>query len=102
MVLIEERILEYLAEHDLATPSTIADAISQTVTDGQVHQRCRVLSHAGFVAPLIDDRTHAELYRITNWGEAYLKGEVDAGLRWPIPAPRPPGKIRPDRWKRRS
>jgi hypothetical protein len=32
---------------------------------------------------------------ITNWGEKYLSGEIDAEHRKPRPSPRPPDKVRP-------
>jgi len=37
-------------------------------------------------------------YELTSWGELYLSGDVDVELRRPLPAVRPPDKVRPGWW----
>jgi len=37
-------------------------------------------------------------YELTSWSELYLSGDVDAELRRPLPAVRPPDKVRPGWW----
>jgi len=91
---LDERILEALDEaegpmtawqlaYDLGAP-----------TRRRIRERCHVLANADFAvvlprAPLNDQ------YEIAGDGQCYLEGEIDADLRRPIPAPKPPGKMRP-------
>jgi hypothetical protein len=56
-----------------------------------------VLANAGLVEvhprATLDDR-----YELTSWGELYLAGDVDAELQRPLPAVRPPDKVRSGWW----
>ena len=94
---LDERILECLDDgeeplnawqlaHDLRSP-----------TRRRVVERCRVLAHAEFVVVLLRDE-FGNKYDITGWGQRYLEGDIDADHRRPIPAPKPPGKIRPSEY----
>lgn len=69
--------------HDLGSP-----------TRRRVGERCEVLAQAGFIVVLPREGL-AEQYDITGDGQRYLEGEIDADHRRPIPAPKPPGKMRP-------
>lgn len=94
MKLTDERIMECLDEAEKPlTPWMIADDLGAP-SRRRVDERCRVLARAGFVQMAqrvgVDDQ-----FTITGWGQLYLEGEVDAGLRRPLPAPRPPEAVRP-------
>jgi len=91
---VDERIMECLDESEKPlTPWMVADDLGAP-TRRRVDERCRVLAQAGFVTltqrVAVDDK-----FTITGWGRLYLAGEVDADLRRPLPAPKPPGKVRP-------
>ncbi|WP_256289525.1 winged helix-turn-helix domain-containing protein [Halobellus inordinatus] len=95
MIILDERILEHLNEGPELTAWEIAVDL-----DGRaalVRQRCEILAEAGFLHRRrrdgLDDR-----YSITTDGHLYLEGELDANLRRPIPAPRPPHAVRPGWW----
>ena len=94
MVHLDERIMECLDESEkLLTPWMIADDLGAP-SRRRVEERCRVLARAGFVQmtrrAAVDDK-----FGITGWGRLYLDGDVDADLRRPLPAPRPPEAVRP-------
>ena len=94
MDLIDERLLEALHEaDDPMTAWQLAFDIG-TPSRMRVRERCRVLADAGFVV-VVPRPPMREQYEITSWGERYLEGEVDADLRRPVPAPRPPEAVRP-------
>lgn len=95
MKLTDERILECLAETEPLTPWMLGDDLS--VDDRYVFHRCQVLANAGFVEVVLREEL-PDKYAISSWGKLYLAGEVDAELRRPIPAPRPPDKVRPGWW----
>ncbi|GGM69238.1 hypothetical protein GCM10009017_19290 [Halarchaeum rubridurum] len=86
----DEDVLEYLRDHDLATPSEIARAIRAPTTTRRVRERLRVLSQAEYVAPLDDDY---DVYQLTVWGRLYLDGEVRADLLIPEPSAQRPGHV---------
>jgi len=91
---LDERLLEALDEaEDPMTAWQLAFDI-ESPSRMRVRERCRVLADAGFVV-VLQRLPMREQYEITSWGERYLEGEVDADLRRPVPAPRPPGKMRP-------
>jgi len=90
---LDERIMECLDESaEALTPWMIAQDLGAP-TERRVDERCRVLAQAGFVQ--MTRRTIDDKFTITGWGRLYLEGEVDAGLRRPLPAPRPPEAVRP-------
>lgn len=78
---VDERILEYLDEAGWATPGLLARERGFSASEDRIAERCAMLVHAGFVAPL-----HGETYEITRWGQLYLRGEVDARHQ-PTPSP---------------
>lgn len=75
---IDERILEYLREHDVGFPSSIADHPNFSVSEGTIRERCEHLAAMELV-----DITDGWLVELTMWGMLYLRGEVDAEAQYP-------------------
>jgi len=72
MTQADERVLEFLHEKDIvASPSVIAANIDYT--QEYLSRRCRKLTDYGMLQHLGNG-----VYRITETGEQYLEGEVDA------------------------
>ncbi len=72
MTQADERILEFLFEKDIvASPSVIAANIDYT--GEYISRRCRKLASVGLI-----QRIDASNYRITEFGEKFLAGEVDS------------------------
>ncbi|WP_251328063.1 winged helix-turn-helix domain-containing protein [Haloplanus pelagicus] len=94
----DERILEYLSEVSTATAWEIAYDQGVEGDRRRIEHRCRVLANAGFVDVYIRDVGLDDEYEITSWGELYLGGDVDAELQRPLPAVRPPDKVRSGWW----
>lgn len=68
----DERILEFLNEKEIvASPSVIAANIDYT--GEYISRRCRKLTDAGLL-----QRVDPTNYRITEKGERFLAGELDA------------------------
>jgi hypothetical protein len=74
MTIADDRILEYLAEHESGTPSEMADTDSLRFSRSYLHQRCDVLEGYGLVRHLGNG-----VHIITTEGEQYLNSELDAG-----------------------
>lgn len=91
---LDERILEHLDNADDPMTAWQLAYDIETPTRRRAVERCRVLANAGFVVRLVRDGREDQ-YDITGWGQRYLLGEVDADLRRPLPAPRPPEAVRP-------
>ena len=101
MKLLDERILERLAEHGDAAAWEISVDLSMTASTERVRERCYVLADAEFVDPYphrIGRDRYETRFTITDRGRAYLDGEVTDFLIQPLPAPRPPHARRPDWW----
>lgn len=72
MTQADERVLEFLHEKDIiASPSVIAANIDYT--QEYISRRCRKLTDAGLL-----QRADASNYRLTDLGERFLAGKVDA------------------------
>lgn len=72
MTQADERILEFLQEKDIvASPSVIAANIDYT--SEYISRRCRKLTEAKLL-----QRVDASNYRLTDTGELFLKGEINA------------------------
>jgi len=72
MTQADERILEFLHEKDIvASPSVIAANIDYT--GEYISRRCRSLTDAGLM-----QRVDPTNYRITEKGERFLAGDLDA------------------------
>ncbi|MFA1612433.1 hypothetical protein [Halobellus rubicundus] len=75
MVLLDERILELLEEDEggFMRPSEIADDSRIPYSRAYVGQRCQKLAENGLL-----QEVSTAVYRITEEGRAYLKGEYNA------------------------
>lgn len=72
MTQADERILEFLHDKEIiASPSVIAANIDYT--GEYISRRCRKLTDAGLM-----QRVDPTNYRITEKGELFLAGEIDA------------------------
>lgn len=72
MTQADERVMEFLSEKDIvASPSVIAANIEYTAE--YISRRCRRLADAELI-----QRVDASNYRITEFGEAFLEGEIEA------------------------
>ena len=72
MTQADERIMEFLQEKDIvASPSVIAANIDYT--GEYISRRCRKLASARLL-----QRIDASNYRLTELGEQFLQGEIDA------------------------
>lgn len=73
MTIADERILEYLSQTETSTPKKMADSGDVRFSRQYIGERCRKLADYGLVQHLGNG-----VYRITEQGEAYLNGELDA------------------------
>lgn len=72
-VLADERILEYIAEEGSGRPTAMADSGYVPFSQPYISERCQKLAKAGFLRPLGNG-----VYVITEKGEEYLSGDLDA------------------------
>lgn len=72
MVLVDDRILEYIREHGGGTPGEMAKSDYIRVSRQHVGRRCRKLADHGLLVEIGNSA-----YVITDRGEAYLDGEID-------------------------
>jgi repressor of nif and glnA expression len=68
----DERILEFLREKDIVASAAVI-AANIDYTGEYISRRCRELTDAGLL-----QRVDASNYRLTDLGEQFLAGEVDA------------------------
>jgi predicted transcriptional regulator len=73
MTICDERILERLSEVETDTPKGMADSGDVRFSRQYIGERCRELTNYGMLQHLGNG-----VYRITEMGEQYLEGEVDA------------------------
>nr|WP_225871818.1 MarR family transcriptional regulator [Halosegnis rubeus] len=73
MTICDERILERLSEVETDTPKGMADSGDVRFSRQYIGERCRELTNYGMLQHLGNG-----VYRITETGEQYLEGEVDA------------------------
>jgi repressor of nif and glnA expression len=69
----DERILEYLDENGLCSARLISNEVFEKVSAGHVSERLGMLKYAGLV-----DRTGLTSYELTEAGQRYLSGDLDA------------------------
>jgi len=81
---LDERILELLDEDGFSTPGLIA--IDRRVEDidaseARIRERCQELTEREMIKPI---NSRSDMYELTNWGVAYLRGRLDAETlrRW--------------------
>lgn len=75
----DERVLEFLDERGHYQPAQIARELGEVGVDmdfhpGYIGRRCRMLRQYGFLENLGNG-----VYGVTERGEAFLAGELDAG-----------------------
>lgn len=78
MYTVDERILEHLSEESWASPSTMEaeSEFQQLGVDSEyIERRCGQLVERELLAPFI---SRSDMYEITTWGLAYLRGDLDA------------------------
>jgi Mn-dependent DtxR family transcriptional regulator len=68
----DERILEFLREKDIVASAAVI-AANIDYTGEYVSRRCRKLTDAGLL-----QRVDASNYRLTQFGDRFLEGEIDA------------------------
>ncbi|MDB2265472.1 MarR family transcriptional regulator [Halorubrum ezzemoulense] len=68
----DDRILEYLSEHESGSPTKMKNEGPIRYSRVQVHRRCKKLAEEGLVNDLGNG-----VYMITEDGEAYLDGRLD-------------------------
>jgi len=73
MMQIDERILEYLDEEGWGTPATMQDEFTSTISRQRLRSRCNHLAERELIVPV-----HGDMYEISRWGQAYLRGDLDA------------------------
>lgn len=74
MSIVDERILEYLDEHEFGSPGEIHKECCIDYSREYFSQRIRILNDHGLVQRINPNG----VYRITENGENYLIGEYDA------------------------
>jgi hypothetical protein len=80
MCVLDERILEHLDEESWGTPKTIASdhRLHELSADElTIERRLYVLAEREMVAPISPPICDDE-FEITSWGQAYLRGDLDA------------------------
>ena len=83
---VDERILEYLSEESWGSPRTMESHYRFQRLDvdaGYIEQRCEQLVERELIEPFVEG---SDMYEITTWGLAYLRGDLDAGHlpRYPV------------------
>jgi predicted transcriptional regulator len=73
MTIADERILEYLSTTETSAPKKMADSGDVRFSRQYIGERCRKLADYKMVQHLGNG-----VYRITETGERYLEGELDA------------------------
>ena len=74
----DERVLEHLSEETWASPSTMEaePEFCQLNVDAEyIRQRCNCMVDRELIVPILED---GDLYEITRWGQAYLRGDLHA------------------------
>lgn len=75
MCTLDERIIEYVAEDPMASPSIMESVMQFDASEPRIRERCRMLADAGLIAPITED---FEMHEVTCEGQLYLDGELDA------------------------
>ena len=72
MTAVDDRILEYLSEHESGSPTKMKREGPIRYSRQQVHRRCKKLAENDLVNDLGNG-----VYMITEDGQAYLEGRLD-------------------------
>jgi hypothetical protein len=87
MQIVDDRILEHLAEESWSSPEVMASKFEfEDFSERHISERCWILAHAELIAPIYDDS-----YVITGQGKWCLEGEYDPG--WFRPPPKAQAKV---------
>lgn len=73
MVQLDDRIMEHLDDGGWSSPSVMAAESDFDASEERIHERCEFLAYARLIAPIA-----RRMYDITQWGQLYLEGELDA------------------------
>ena len=73
MSIADERILEYLNEHESGTPTGMSNDKYVRFSRSHIHQRCQKLERYGLITFLGNG-----VYVLSDRGEQYLNRELDA------------------------
>jgi len=74
MSIVDDRVLEYIQENGSGSPKKMKEQARIPYTPEYVAERCRELANRGLLQHLGNG-----VYVITDDGERYLNGELDAG-----------------------
>jgi predicted transcriptional regulator len=72
MVIVDDRILEYILENEHGSPSEMKKKGPIRYSRGYISERCQELANKGLLKPVGNG-----VYTITDRGEAYLEGDLD-------------------------
>lgn len=72
MTIVDDRVLEYIREHDSGSPTKMKNEAPIHYSRQYVHKRCKKLAEEGLLKHLGNG-----VYVITEDGEAYLDGQLD-------------------------
>lgn len=78
MYKVDERIVERLAESSWESPRTMASDSrfdDLKADEKYIERRCERLVEREMIAPVVEN---SDMYEITSWGLAYLRGDLDA------------------------
>jgi hypothetical protein len=86
MYTVDERVVELLSESSWETPKTMASDSrfdDLGADEPYIRRRCKYLVERELIAPVV---RNSEMYEITRWGLAYLRGDLDANHleRWTV------------------
>lgn len=81
MQLLDDRILEHLAEEPWSSPAVVVRLPEIHSSTDRVRERCELLAHADLLTPI-----HSDVYEITGQGERYLEGQYNVDW-FPLPEP---------------
>lgn len=74
MALVDDRVLEYINEHDTGAPKKMKEDGPIRYSRGYIARRCKKLAEKGLLKPVGNG-----VYMITDEGVAYLEGRLDTG-----------------------
>jgi len=78
MSIADERILEFLSEHDSGTPTSMSESEWVRFSRPHIHERCQRLKRHGLIRFLGNG-----VYTLTEEGQQYLDGELDVATLEP-------------------
>ena len=82
MTIVDDRILEYIDEHEHGSPTEMKREGPVRYSRGYISERCQKLADHGLLKPVGNG-----VYTITERGEKYLDGELDTHVDRPDSGP---------------